>query len=302
VDPTVSFIIPTCENIALTRACLESLLETTEEVSKEILVIDDASKDGTQDYLRGLSFPPFQILLNSERLGYARSNNTAARRARGEILCLLNNDLILPSGWFKPMERALRSRPDAGIIGNVQICPRTGRHDHWGIIFNYYGVPDNARRRLHLRQYWEPVTESPAVTAACCMMWRRNFEEVGGFDEGYLNSFEDIDLCLKMRQKNLRHYVANQSVAYHYVSSSPGRMLHNHKNLLLFVKKWSALAPQLAVGTERWWGKILNRFSAQPQFHEAIRYLRKHWFRPWRYNGPRLAQSLRITWYGLNGR
>lgn len=92
----VSFIIPVFNGLSLTRSCLDSLRKTVDLSEHEVIVVDDRSTDGTREYLNDLPVPPFRILANDRRRGYAASNNIAASVATGEWLCLLNNDTVLP--------------------------------------------------------------------------------------------------------------------------------------------------------------------------------------------------------------
>src|ERR1700722_9966013 len=129
-DPRVSFIIPVFDGLSFTRACLDSLVQTVNLSEHEVIVIDDLSTDGTREYLAGRPDPPFGVILNEARRGYSGSNNVAAAVARGEFLCLLNNDLVLTPGWLAPLLRAFDQFPNAGIVGNVQRNSSTGRYDH----------------------------------------------------------------------------------------------------------------------------------------------------------------------------
>src|SRR5690606_25623817 len=130
-------------------------------------------------------------------LGYAVTNNRASAAARGEWLVLLNNDLILQPRWLEPMLRLHRRLgPRAGLIGNVQRTVDSGVVDHAGIVINRCGKPEHARS---LPAWWVrpflPWRSVPAVTGACLLVRRSLWLELGGFDEGFVNGGEDIDLC-----------------------------------------------------------------------------------------------------------
>src|SRR5882672_4219897 len=122
----VSFVIPLFNNLALTRACVESLQATLPAgLAYEIILVDDGSADGTRAWLATLT-APFRVVLNERNLGYAAANNRAVALAAGHYLALLNNDLILLSGWFKRLLRAHRSLgARAGLVGNVQLDARS---------------------------------------------------------------------------------------------------------------------------------------------------------------------------------
>src|SRR6185295_16897457 len=125
--------------------------------------------------------------LNERNLGYAISNNRAALLARGEFLALLNNDLVLQPGWLEPMLSAhARLRQRAGLIGNIQLDARTGAVDHAGLDLIPTAKPVHVRSLPpRLGRLIRPVRFMPAVTAACALIDRALWHQLGGFDEAY---------------------------------------------------------------------------------------------------------------------
>src|SRR5687768_7259087 len=170
-------------------------------LTHEIIYVDDGSTDGTRAWLQSLAGPPFRVLLNERNLGYAIGNNRGAAIARGEFLVLLNNDLVLLPGWLEPMlaaHAALGAR--AGVIGNVQRDAKTGEIDHAGLVVNVTGKPVHARTLpSRWARFFNPQGEVPAVTGACLLIERALWQQLGGFDEAYVNGGEDIDLCFRAR-------------------------------------------------------------------------------------------------------
>lgn len=241
----VSFIIPIFNQLAHTQECLASLKSTLPAgLNFEILLVDDGSTDASRDFLRELP-PPHVVLLNERNLGYAASNNRAARIAQGEILALLNNDLVLQPGWFEPMLAAFGIHPNAGLVGNIQLATDTGEVDHAGVVFRDGGYPVHHREPLsEARKRW-PYAEFPAVTAACCMIRREWFLKTGGFDEEYRNGFEDNDLALRAREDGWINLVATGSVVRHHISRSPGRANYEYRNARRFLDRWGPRAAAL---------------------------------------------------------
>lgn len=233
----VSLLIPLFNRLDLTRACLESLERTLRRWHHEVILIDDGSTDGTRDFLRTLPAPHYRVVLNDAPLGYAANNNLAARLARAPLLCLLNNDTVLRPRWLEPMARAASLLPGVGFVGNVQREPVGGLIDHHGIFFDHDGIPHHAGKNRPLAPA-EPYLEWPAVTAACCVVRRRAFLKLGGFDEAFRNGFEDVDLCLRAHERGYRHFVANRSEIFHHVSASPGRKQAEEANLRRFLARW----------------------------------------------------------------
>ena len=133
--PEVSILISVFNQLDYTRRCLEALERTlTGKLSYEVIVVDDASRDGVAEYLGDLN-EPYRVLFNEERKGFAINNNLAAREARGEFLCFLNNDVFVEGDWLLPMLNVLREKKDVGMVGNVQRLARNGRYDHMGVVF-----------------------------------------------------------------------------------------------------------------------------------------------------------------------
>ena len=252
----ISFIIANFNRLDRLQECLASFETTLPPISHEVIIVDDCSTDGSAEFIRSLSAPYIGII-NEKRLGFAANNNKGAALARGKVLCLLNNDLVLRPGWLEPMLTGLRKCNRAGIIGNIQLHPLSGRIDHIGVSFNAAGAPANYGencKRLPRRAF----SEWPAVTAACCMIDRDLFFAVGGFDEGFKNGFEDVDLCLRLRRIGLRNYVANRSVIGHYAHSSHGRFSRESENVRRLLDRWQHQ------------GKLMSKLCPPPHF-ESLR-------------------------------
>ncbi len=269
----VSFVIPLYNNLALTRVCVESLQATLPAgLTHEIILVDDGSTDGTRDWLQTLT-APFRVVLNERNLGYAAANNRAVAPATGKFLALLNNDLVLLPGWLPPMLRAHRSLgARAGIIGNIQLDARTGAVDHTGIIINRCGKPVHDRAPLSVfTRLVRPVRRMPAVTGACMLLERSLWHQLGGFDEGYLNGGEDIDLCFQARSRGLVNAVALRSVVRHHISSSTGRKLHDERNSYLLAQRWHREFVAAANEAKRdWCREYVATFLPEPRDADRV--------------------------------
>ena len=275
-QPAISFIIPVFDCLDLTRNCLKSLEQTVQSHSWEAIIVDDCSTDGTAEFLATLP-EPYRIIRNETKQNYSVNNNRAAAIARGKFLCLLNNDTVLLPGWLDPMLDAFKRFPDAGVVGNVQWNPRTKLYDHMGHVFSDEALPTHYGKAFWFRHH-RAYSQRRSLTAACCLVRRSLFLEVGGFDEGFINGFEDVDLCLRLGQRGYRHYVANHSVIHHLVSSSDGRSDFNEPNTRRFMERWAPIvAPLLTPAEKRLY---------------AWNYIRLRLTEPWRYNGPKLARAL----------
>ncbi|MEX2044145.1 MAG: glycosyltransferase family 2 protein [Opitutus sp.] len=267
--PHLSVVVPLFNCLSLTQAMLASLQATIPAgLSHEIILVDDGSTDGTREWLGTLSDPPFRVLINDRNLGYAATNNRGAAIARGELLVLLNNDLVLLPGWLQPMLKAQRRLgPRAGLIGNVQRNAATGCVDHAGITVTCTGKPVHVRRLPPLlSRLLRPIRPTPAVTAACLIIARDLWLKLGGFDEAFFNGGEDIDLCFRARALGRINAVALRSVVHHHISASPGRKLRDEENSRRLVRRWQReLLEAGADPTREWCRNYLSMILPNPR-------------------------------------
>jgi GT2 family glycosyltransferase len=250
--PQLSVVIPLFNCLPLTQAVVAGLPATLPpKLAFEVILVDDGSTDGTREWLATLR-PPFRTVLNEANLGYAAANNRGAALARGDYLALLNNDLVLTSGWLEPMQAAHRSLgARAGLIGNVQRDARTGAVDHAGIRINAKGKPEHDRREPAAGSRWFfPVRRVPALTGACVLLTTALWRELGGFDEGYVNGCEDVDLCLRAAAAGRVNAVALRSQIGHHISASPGRKRRDEANSQRLALRWRATLVRL--GAPAW--------------------------------------------------
>jgi GT2 family glycosyltransferase len=265
----VSFIIPLYNRLDLTQPCLASLQATIPRgLDHEIVLVDDSSTDGTREWIQTLG-TPFRILLNERNLGYAATNNRGAAAATGDILALLNSDLVLTPRWLEPMLAVLRRHRRAGIVGNVQFRAATGELDHIGFDIGLTGKPHHDES---LHWLWAPWSSrrTSAVTAACLLVPRDLFLQLRGFDEGFRNGGEDVDLCFRARALGRTCHVALHSHILHHVSASPGRKLRDEENSRRLAHRWRDELIRLS-------GQRFNRHYGLPW---SIDYLRRYWDDP----------------------
>ncbi|MGH8016765.1 MAG: glycosyltransferase family 2 protein, partial [Opitutaceae bacterium] len=270
--PRVSFLVPVFNRLDLTRSFVATLPQTLDRDDWEAIIVDDGSTDGTREFLQSIQ-PPFRVFMMERNGGYARAMNCAAASATGDILGLLNNDLILRPGWLDPMMKLLEHETKVGAVGNIQVNPATGLLDHAGVFFDPDGMPAHARknRRHPPRGPWR---ERNACTAACMLMSKEVFTRFEGFFEDYRNGMEDIDLCVRMRAAGLRILVSHESVVGHLVSSAPGRHDANAANTEIYRRRCAHLAAPW--GAREWPAEYLRRYA-------------RHW---WRIDPKRGARAL----------
>jgi GT2 family glycosyltransferase len=261
-DPLISFVVPLFNHVEHSRNMLATLLNSLpSDLRFEILFADDESTDETREWLLNLADPRIRYTLNERNLGYAKTNNVAVKIAKGRYLGLLNNDLLFEPGWLEPM-MAVIDNPllNAGIVGNLQYRVADKVLDHAGVVLMPCGKFD------HIRE--APVSGSKPIpvyvaTGACMVMLRSDFEEIGGFDEAFINGCEDIDLCLSIRHLGKQIYVAPNSQILHHVSLSRSRTsLQNEKNSQYLYAKWRK---EIKLKLTKCWIDLLENSNADYQ-------------------------------------
>lgn len=235
-----SIVMPVWNRVELTKDCLTALAGLKDQPEYELIVVDNGSTDGTTDFLRQLS-GDVRVILNEENLGFAKACNQGAAAARGKYLVFLNNDTIPQPGWLTALVAEVDNHAEVGVVGSKLLYP-DGTVQHAGVV-------RDCSRRLPYHIYKSFAASHPAVnqrrefqivTAACLLIRRALFDEVGGFDEGYMNGFEDADLCLKVRERGYVIVYQPRSVVVHLESQTPGRKLHDDVNATRFLDRWRA--------------------------------------------------------------
>lgn len=228
--PWVTAIIPTRDRVDLLRRCVESLRTHTAYPRLELVVVDNQSTDAmTLAYLKELARTPGVTVIRYDApFNYAAINNLGARHARGEMLALLNNDVeAASSGWLEEMV-SQACRPEVGAVGAMLYYPND-TIQHAGVIL---GLGTSAiaahayayRPRGYAGQIGRALLAQnlSAVTAACLVVRRAVYEEVGGFDEHLAIAYNDVDFCLRIRARGYRNLWTPYAELYHHESASRG--------------------------------------------------------------------------------
>ena len=217
--PTVSVLIAMYGRPEITLDALVALMANARESSIEILLCDDQSPDGSGRFFE--SVPGLRLTTNKENMGYLRSNNMLAADARGEFLLLLNSDALIQPGAIAFLLDVFRTQDDAGLVGGRLLYP-DGRLQEAGADV----LPDGRTVRRGWRQRESPVLydrieEVDYCSAACVLIPRRLFLDVGGFDELYLPAYyEDVDLAFKVRAAGQRVYFQPAARVIHVENAS----------------------------------------------------------------------------------
>jgi GT2 family glycosyltransferase len=227
--PPVSLIVPTRDNLPLLKGCIEDLLYRTQYSNLEIIIVDnDCEEQQTLDYLRSLDTDPrIRILRESGLFNYSALNNRAAAQATGDFLGFINNDIAVINGdWLKEMV-SQAMQPGIGAVGAKLYYP-DDTIQHAGVVLGIGELAGHGHRRCTRSHegyaYRLQVAQNVScVTAACMITPRQVFSEVGGFDEINLKaSYNDVDLCLKIREAGYDIVWTPYAELYHFESASRG--------------------------------------------------------------------------------
>ncbi len=238
-----SIVMPVYNRADLTRDCLRTLPPTLAGAGNgELIVVDNGSQSDTADVLA--EFPWVRVIRNEVNLGFAAACNQGAAAAAGQDVCFLNNDMIAHAGWLAKMRA--RGAPDVGIVGARLFFP-DGTIQHAGVAtlpmrFGIEGI-------LPYHLYWG-ATNVPAaaesaeldiVTGACLLTPRELFTALGGFDPTYWNGYEDVDYCLRVRERGLRViYEADATLLHLESQSGVQRKRRLSYNLQTLAARWGS--------------------------------------------------------------
>jgi glycosyltransferase involved in cell wall biosynthesis len=227
--PRVSLIIPTRNGFHLIRQCIESILSKTTYANYEILIIDNGSDDPeTLGYLLSLNAnPKIRVLRDDRPFNYSALNNMAVQHADGEYIGLLNNDIeVISPDWLDEMV-GFAVQPDSGAIGACLWYPNDTLQ-HGGVVLGIQGVAGHAHKRIPRGShgyFGRAVLPQwcSAVTAACLLIKKSIYLEVGGLNENDLKvAFNDVDFCLKVREAGYRNIWTPFAELYHHESATRG--------------------------------------------------------------------------------
>jgi GT2 family glycosyltransferase/glycosyltransferase involved in cell wall biosynthesis len=244
--PPASVVVVTYNNLGLTRMCIESVFLETDYPNFEVLAVDNASQDGTADWLDEASArePRLRVIRNADNRGFSAANNQGLRAARGDVLCLLNNDTVVTRGWLSTLIGHLGRVSDAGMIGPTSNM--VGNEAKVPVA--YTDIADMPRWAAEFcRQHNGQLLPMVMLGFFCVALRREVYEKVGDMDEQFgLGYFEDTDYCYRAARLGYKLYCARDAFVHHWQGAS-FRLLgtdgHAHiyrKNQRLFESKWGA--------------------------------------------------------------
>jgi GT2 family glycosyltransferase len=241
-QPLVSIIIPTKDRVELLKGCIDSIEGKTTYRNFEIIILDNQSEK--PDTLAYLASSSHRVVSVPNPFNYSRINNIGVTHARGEFLLFLNNDtVVITEEWLTAMlEHAQREK--VGAVGAKLLYPNQ-TIQHAGAVLGFRGVAGHVFWHMQDKErgycdFPHVIRNYSAVTAACLMMKKSIFTEVGGFNEGIQVAFNDIDLCLRIREKGYLIVYTPYATLYHLESASR-KKLHPADDEEYFRKRWASV-------------------------------------------------------------
>ncbi len=247
--PKVSVIVLTYNNLELTKKCLASLETYSHYPNLELVIVDNASTDGSPDWLAayGRNHPEAKVILNQRNLGFSAGNNVGLAQATGDYLVLLNNDTQVTHGWVFDLLRHLRLDPTIGLVGPV--TNNIGNEAKVDLDYtDASGMHESARNYTRSRRLVN--FELRTLAFFCVMFSREVLERVGLLDEAFgVGMFEDDDYCNRVRAAGYRIVCADDVFIHHELSASLSQLGHERRQRLfednkrIYESKWGAWIP-----------------------------------------------------------
>ncbi len=223
----VSIIVLNRDGAGHLKTLIPALYEHTQGIRYELIVVDNASTDNSVSYLENSTYDmPLKLIRNSVNETFSRGNNQGARQARGKYLVLLNNDVEPLPGWLHHLLHCAEKQEKTGAVGSRLVYPFKASFEnscsvqHAGIAFRdevgFFRPYNQGNGRSGSSPHVMNNGRKAAVTAACLLVPKAVYQQVGGLDEGYNYGFEDVDFGLKLIQAGYHNYYCAESVLFHY--------------------------------------------------------------------------------------
>ena len=227
-SPLISIVIPNMDHISDLKKCIDSITEKSTWHNREIVIVENNSKNAeTFEYYRSLEGrPEIRVVTWKGPFNFSGICNFGAREAKGDYILLLNNDVeVITPDWIEQM-LMFAQRSDIGAVGAMLFYP-DNTIQHAGVILGIGGVAGHSHKYFNRGEYGYAsrltiAQNLSAVTAACCLIPRRIWEQVGGLDESFAVAFNDVDLCMRIRKAGYLIVWTPYAELYHYESKSRG--------------------------------------------------------------------------------
>ena len=264
-QPLVSIVIPVYGKLQYTLSCLGSLSRHPSKASIEVIVIDDASPENSEQVfaqIHGLRW-----LRNDRNLGFVATCNAGAKAARGEFLVFLNNDTQVTPDWLDNLLACFAERADCGIAGSRLVYPDGRLQEAGGLVFADGSCWNIGRFEQRDASAWSYRRKVDYVSGAALMIRRAVFQQIGGFDIRYMPAYyEDADLAFAVRQIGLKVYYEPASTVIHYEGISSGIDLHSDSG----VKRHQLINRDKF--SDKWRAQLAHQPPADIALEQALRW------------------------------
>lgn len=259
LDPKVSVVILCYNNLQrCTKNCIESILKSKNEISYEVIVVDNNSTDGTKEWVTSIaeSHPEIKPVFNQANLGFAKGNNEGIKKCTGKFVVLLNNDTLVSDFWLDKLCHHLND-PRVGLVGPLTNCIDSLQEvnilgmntDNWVEIFEKF-----------CQQNPPHVIEVKMICFFCVAMRTEIFQEIGLLDENYgIGNFEDDDFCCRVSNSK-KILITTDCFVYHLGSASFNKF-SNERLLKLYAENKAYFQAKNSV-----------RYSYLEKLREALNY------------------------------
>ena len=248
-QPKVSVIVLTYNNLDMTKACLHSIEQYSHYPNLELVLVDNASSDGTPEFLREYASQHDNtvLCLNDDNLGFSAGNNVGLKAATGDYFVILNNDTYVTAGWVQGLLRSLRRHPNVGLVGPVT----NNIGNEAKININYHNMDEMAiAARAYARLHAGEIYPVRAAAFFCVMFSRDVYQRVGPMEEAFgVGFFEDDDYCNRVREIGCTVAVVEDVFVHHHLSASFDKLKAGKKqelferNKVIYEAKWGVWKP-----------------------------------------------------------
>lgn len=251
-DIDVSIVIVNWNTKDLLRNCLKSIYQTVKNISYEIIIVDNASSDGSRDMLTR-EFPEVLLINNNENKGFGAANNQAFAVMRGKYALLLNTDAVLTDYAVYRLWHFTESNPSAAIVCGQLLNADGSKQNSIASFPSLLTLAINTSLLEYLfpkyfpskrYEHKKPIEVDSAI-GACMLIRRKALEEVGFFDERYFFFFEETDLAYAIHRADWKTYYVPDALIYHLQGQSIGHHLKSriefYRSRYKFFRKWHGL-------------------------------------------------------------
>jgi hypothetical protein len=232
----LSIVIVSYNTKEVLKECLDSIYKTAKNLSFEVIVVDNASKDQTKDEISKLEYPNFRFIQNKENLGFSKANNIGVKEASGRYVLFLNPDVVVHENTLDGMVDFMDKEKRAGAAtckvvltsGQIDDASHRGFPTPWNALTHFSGLAKLFGKTKHFGGYnlkhldLSTMHEIEALAGAFMLVRREAGEEAKWWDEDYFFYGEDLDFCYMLKQKGWKVYYVPEFTVLHYKGVSGG--------------------------------------------------------------------------------